>query len=118
MDLVNLTPHTITLRRPDGSYLVVPPSGRVARVHTLPGYRTSATVSGVPVYAPPELCGVANLPPPGEDGTSAYLVSAIVRTHPSVVGRSDVVSPGTGPDDEAIRDEQGQIVAATRLIRA
>ena len=44
------------------------------------------------------------------------MVSGFVLAHPSVAGRSDVVGPGTGPADGAIRNEKGQIVAVTRLI--
>jgi hypothetical protein len=35
--LINLTPHSITLRRSQGDEVAVPPSGTVARVAATPG---------------------------------------------------------------------------------
>jgi hypothetical protein len=37
MKYVNLTPHAISFRRPDGSTETFPPSGTVARVASTPG---------------------------------------------------------------------------------
>ncbi len=107
MAILNLTPHAITLRRSDGSEVVFPPSGTVARVTTREVVK--GEVDGVPVVRT-EYGAVEGLP---EEGTPC-LVSAIVRM--AVPGRRGVYSPDTGPT--AIRDERGQVVAVTRLIEA
>jgi hypothetical protein len=59
---------------------------------------------------------VEGLPPflPPEEGIF-FIVSALVGAHMSVRGRGDVLVPGTGPRDGAIRDNKGHIVAVTRL---
>jgi len=44
------------------------------------------------------------------------LVSGMVRD--ALEDRGDVWSPGTGPEDGAIRNDKGHIVAVTRLIQA
>ena len=111
MKLINLTPHDLTLRGPDGSDVIVPSSG-VARVRTTPGELVE--VPGIPVpIALPTLWGeIEGLPAPQAD--TIVVVSALVAER---ARRSDVVSPGTGPADGAIRDADGRIVAVTRLIR-
>jgi len=49
-----------------------------------------------------------------------YIVSAMVGAalREAGVSRPDVLCPGTGPQDGAIRDPEGRIQAVTRLIRA
>lgn len=113
--LINLTPHTIVLRGADGVDHPIPPSGVVARVATTPG--TLGAVDGVPVPVMGRtLFGDVEGLPASEEGTM-FVVSALVG---SALGgsRDDVLQPGTGPRDEAIRDADGRIVAVTRLIRA
>jgi hypothetical protein len=45
-----------------------------------------------------------------------YIVSGMVLS--ALYGtRPDVLAPGTGPNDGAIRDASGRIVAVTRLVR-
>ena len=112
--LINCTPHAITLRAADGTDTVIPPSGTVARVSSTPG--ALETVAGVPV--PVAGCqtfgGVEGLPEP-TPGTmvivSALVLSALRGSRPDVIG------PGTGPNDAAVRNEKGHIVAVTRLVR-
>jgi hypothetical protein len=109
---------------------VILPSEGIARVETFGG-NMDRTMDGVPVpiYHAQEHGPVTGLPPCPrmDDGRTIcsrydpwtmYIVSLVVARHPDVVGRYDVVCPGTGPNDGAIRDEQGRIVAVTRLIRA
>ena len=108
--LVNLTPHHITLQTRDGHAVEVPPSGDVARVVQRPGPLVGDLI--VPVYSAPSAGAVEGLPPQYSD--RVYIVSAAVAVH--VSGRIDVVRPGTGPEEGAIRDEAGHIVAVTRLI--
>jgi hypothetical protein len=45
-----------------------------------------------------------------------YVVGTMVAARAG--DRGDVVSPGTGPADGAVRDADGRIVAVTRLVRA
>ena len=105
--IVNLTPHPIAVRTPDGT-IDIPPSGQVARLITsqIPAGETH----GVPVVST-ILRDISGLPGP-RPGT-VYLVSSIVAQ--AVPDRRDVVAPDTGPS--AVRDENGQIVAVTRLQR-
>lgn len=111
MNFVNLTPHAITVRTPDGDK-VFSPSGTVARVGSMPGALLD-TIDGVPCYSAPVWGDVTGLPDPA-DGV-AYIVSGLVASR---VSRPDVYSPATGPTDGAIRDDRGQIIAVTRLIRS
>lgn len=112
MQLVNLTPHPIVIRRPNGAEIVIPPSGTVARVSSTPG--VLITEDPVPIYSAPSWGPVEGLPDPA-DGT-VYVVSTLGAAR--VPHRTDVVSPGTGPQDGAVRDENGKIVAVTRFVSA
>ena len=114
--MLNLTPHAITVRMPDGTDHVIPPTGCVARVDSRPGdlLPPEKCPDGLPCYASPEWGEVLNLPD-SEPGVS-YLVSLLVLAR--CRGRMDVFAPGTGPNDGAIRHANGQIIAVTRLIRA
>jgi len=106
MSIINLTPHKIVVRL-NGRDITIPPSGQVARVAT--NAELVAEVDGIPVYRT-VFGAVEGLPEP-KDGivliTSTIVAQAAVR-----LGRTDVVSPDTGPT--AIRQD-GQIVAVTRL---
>lgn len=110
VNLVNLTPHAITLRV--GGVDTAYPSEGVARVGSTPGERIPD--QGLPLYTAPTWGEVEGLPGP-KDGT-IYIVSSVVAAHCG--GRPDVFAPGTGPKDEAIRDDEGQVVAVTRLIQS
>ena len=106
--MLNLTPHPVVLRRADGSEITLPPSGTVARVTT--HEVVVADHDGIPVVT--RTWGeVTGLP---EAGTTPCVVSALVLG--AVPGRSGVYAPDTGPT--AVRDEQGRIVAVTRLVQA
>ncbi len=105
--MLNLTPHPITIRRPDGVEVTFPPSGTVARVNTVE--RGISTFDGVPVIVR-TMGNATGLP---EEGVPC-LVSAMVLA--AVPGRTHVYAPDSGPT--AIRDERGQIVAVTRLVAA
>jgi len=106
----NLTPHPITLRG-EGGDVTIPPSGVVARVSSIPGQAVPVEGLPVPVQPAPVWGPVEGLPDP-QPGV-ALIVSGLVRGHCS--GRTDVFSPGTGPNDGAIRNERGHVVAVTRL---
>jgi hypothetical protein len=110
--IVNLTPHAIVLRGTDGVEATLPPSGTVARVTTVQG--TVEAREGFPclVSTAPTYGAVEGLPD-AESGV-VLIVSAMVLAR--CAGRDDVFGPGTGPQDQAIRDEAGRVVAVTRLV--
>jgi len=114
--LVNLTPHPIGLSV-DGVITTIPTSGTVARVSTTLGAQCD-TLHGLPVFLPPTFGPVEGLPE-AQEGT-VFIVSLLVASALQAAGafRTDVVCPGTGPQDGAVRDEQGRILAVTRLNRA
>ena len=104
MNLVNLTPHAITLLEAGCDYRVLAPSGQVARCSTssvqvgvfddVPLFRT---VGGA----------VTGLPDPQSD--TMYIVSALVRL--AVPDRTDVASPG-----ELVRNADGQPIGCHGLV--
>ena len=100
----NLTPHTITVRTPGGDR-TFPASGTVARVSMT--WADAGDLDGIPVRrsAPGPIEG---LPDP-VDGT-AYIVSAMIASHPDATGRTDIYSPG-----DLIRDDQGRPIACDGL---
>ena len=106
MQIVNLTPHEVTLVRPEGTS-TIPPSGMVARV------AGTATITGwvevgnlmVPITTQP-FGEVTGLPGP-QDGT-AYIVSAMVAD--AVAGRADVLYPA-----DQVRDDANRIVGCRGL---
>ena len=111
--LINLTPHALCLRNETGVD-IIPPSGTVARVTSTPGALETVAGIPVPVAGMQVFGGVEGLPEP-TPGTM-FVVSAMVLS--ALRGsRPDVVGPGTGPNDGAMRNEKGQIVAVTRLVR-
>ena len=107
--MLNLTPHTITVRAPDGADHTFPPSGVVARVATTETQIGTCNVTGAPImrrtFGEPQ-----GLPPVG----TPCLVSAMVAG--ACPGRAGVFAPDSGPT--AVRDERGQIIAVTRLVAA
>lgn len=132
--LANLTPHAVVLRLPDGSDLTVPASGRIARVTAPPAYAEAHDALPVPVVrlATGRIEGLPAHASRGGSGKCLYIVSRVVldairaeadaeipacRNDPGY-RRDDVFAPATGPEDGAIRDDQGRIVAVTRLVRA
>jgi len=104
--MLNLTPHAITLRSPDGSEKTIQPSGTVARVEM--AEQVIGTHAGLPVIER-QPGAVTGLP----DGGTPCIVSAMVLS--AVPGRPHTYAPDTG--GTAIR-EDGQIIAVTRLVRA
>jgi len=106
--MINLTPHAITVRLPDSSERTFPPSGTVARVLT---YETSAAdIDGIKTaYRRTGKVEGLTVPLAGP-----VLVSGMVLAELS--GTDNVFAPDTG--STAIRDDKGQVVAVTRLIRA
>lgn len=117
--IINLTPHPIRLRTSDGAETEVPPSGTIARVASRPAW-AAREVPGlpVPVQGAPQWGAVEGLPAPQEG--AVYLVSSLVleAVRASGAHRPDVMAPATGPQDGAVRDDAGRIVAVTRLVAA
>jgi len=109
--MINLTPHPISIATETG-IVTIPPSGTVARVttrETQVGEITLPEGLKVPVFDR-TFGEVEGLPPEGE----SCLVSALVLS--AVPGRKGVYAPDTG--STAIRGQNGQIQAVTRLISA
>ena len=106
MQLINLTPHPITIQPSGAQPITIPVSGRIARLDS--SQETDASVVGVPVVTT-RFGRVIGLPEPSPN--KVYIVSSLVAQH---VRRPDVLAPDTGPT--AIRQD-GQIVAVTRLQR-
>jgi len=95
MIIVNLTPHPVSVRRADGTFLSLPKCNNPARCVAV--FQDVATVDGIAVKR--QMFGaVQDLPDP-QDGT-LYLVSLVVAQ--ASKHRSDLVSPGA-----AIRDANG-----------
>ena len=111
--LVNLTPHSVVLRAPGGTDTTIPSSG-VCRIAALPkGEPVVVEGCPVPVDSPDVFDAPTGLPDP-QAGTW-YIVSAVVGSAMAGKGRADLLTLGTGPQDGAIRDEQGRVIAVTRL---
>jgi hypothetical protein len=129
MTVRNLTPHAIVLRAADGTDTTFAAEGLVARVDNTPG----AIEAGHPLAGIVEVWG-ADLP--GEVGVFRsddparklfpfpapvpgvfLVVSGMVGAALKEKGlvRPDVLVPGTGPQDGAIRNEKNHIIAVTRL---
>jgi len=108
--LVNLTPHEIRVVGEDGEErLVIPPSGKVARVRT--EQTTVGQVNNIPVVR--TMYGdVEGLPEPSEN--TLYIVSTLVAQ--AVPYRDDVVAPDTSPNG-VVRDEEGRIIGVKRFQR-
>jgi len=108
-ELINLTPHAITIRAQDGTETTIPPSGTVARVSSTEEIIGSCPITGAPIIK--RVFGeVTGLPTEG----NPCLVSALVLS--ACPGRVGMYAPDTGPT--AIRNEAGQIIAVTRLVAA
>ena len=75
-NLINCTPHALTLRAATGEDTIVPPSGTVARVSSTPGALEAVAGVPVPVAGAQTFGGVEGLPEP-TPGTM-FIVSALV----------------------------------------
>lgn len=104
--IVSLLTHNVTVRV-DGRDIVISPSGQVARIAATT--REVATVGEIPIVVT-EFGEITGLPEP-KPGV-LYLGSTLLAQAAARLGRTDVVSPDTGPT--AIR-ANGQVVAVIRL---
>lgn len=102
IEIVNLTPHALTIFPLDGGEpIVLAATGKVARVTA-----KSRPIGGL--FTVVEYGDVTGLPAEG-DGTTIYIVSGLVRA--AVPTRLDVASPG-----ELVRDEEGKPVGCKGLV--
>lgn len=107
-EIVNLTPHPVVVQTETGD-IVFPVSGIVARVVSRAEKIGTISHQGIEIPVTGTTFGdVENLPE--SDGNRIFIVSSLVRTAPSMAGRSDLISPDTSPTG-CIRDDKGQIIA-------
>ena len=109
--LINLTPHDITILFEDGTILKVPASGTVARVastnDTVGGVMTEGGTIPIKAVSYGEVTGLPEYDP---DKSVFYLVSSLVAAR--VPDRRDVLVPG-----DFVRDEKGNIIGCRSLNR-
>lgn len=131
MIILNLTPHPISLRSPSGETTVLAPAsikGEEPRVGNPSGeLLADHPLSGVVAIHAPDIQGEIEklpAPAPGIFLVVSGMVGEALRARG--ISRPDVLVPGTGPADGAIREpatlpdgsrnpRSGQIVAVTRL---
>lgn len=106
--MINLTPHSITLRAPQGD-VTLPPSGTVARVTMDETAVGMDALTGLPIIRR-KPGSVTGLPEAGE----RCIVSAMVLDAIDGASARNVFAPDTGAT--AIRDEKGHVIAVTRLV--
>lgn len=109
MNIINCTPHPITIVRPDNTNIVIPPSGINIRVNSKQD--VIGNINGIPVVKT-VFTGIDNLPAPQPD--TVFIVSTLVLTAVQNTGiqRADLISPDT---NTALRNPQGQIIGVTRF---
>ena len=73
--LINLTPHSVTIRKPDDTVITIPPSGSIARVESFEEPRPDT--EGIPTIR--RMWGGINLGTTIE-ARNIYIVSTLVQT--------------------------------------
>ena len=109
MNIVNLTPHALNLmpEGPDGPTVTIPPSGQVARCAVDRVQVNTVAVDGIAVPVNQTRFGeVSDLPDPQPD--TIFVVSALVAQ--VVPEWQDLFIV-----DDAVRDNQGRLIAARAL---
>lgn len=107
IEFVNLTPHELNVRKEDGSFLTLPPSGEVARVKV--ATMTMGRIDGVVITGQAFESDISGVPP-RTDGTY-YVVSRLAAEALKEESRvEDILIPGP-----AIRDEDGKVVGCDGL---
>lgn len=104
--LINLTPHDVVIRE-NGKDIVIPRSGKVARVKETVMHRE--TIDGVQIT---DICYNETLNLPGPRDNTYYIVSIVVAY--ANFDRQDLLFPD---GLNAYRDEKGQIEAVPGLRR-
>jgi hypothetical protein len=106
VEVVNLTPHPLTIERTDGTVAAIAATGAVARLAVTREARPAVkTTVGEFSVSAPKLGEIEGLPDP--QAGKIYVVSALVA---DAAKRSDVFSPG-----ELLRDAEGKIIGARGL---
>lgn len=105
--VINMTPHSIVVKKNDGTKITFPPCGNVLRIHTEPTY--DGSIMSIPVNVMDHVGYSPELPEP-KDGVY-YLTSTFAAM---VLRRSDVLAPDSGKS--AFRDS-GKIYAVSSLQR-
>lgn len=101
--IINLTPHPVSIKRIDGTYLELPSCQTPARLEV--AFQNVATVDGIAVKR--QVFGkLHDLPEPQED--TIFFVSLLVAQ--AATGRTDLVSPGS-----PIRNPDGTISGCNGL---
>lgn len=110
MNLVNLTPHSITIKMSNGEMLTIPPTGIPARCRVESTYAYEVLPANAPettiVCSRAKYGAVYGLPDEAED--TIFIVSMVVRE--ACPQRADLASPGV-----LIRDTDGNIVGCDGL---
>jgi len=108
-NLVNLTPHALTVCGEDGSPVAeIPASGQIARVSTK-SVGTGLSIAGRPVFRSETGSGTGvPEPEPGK----VFIVSLFVLS--ACRDRTDVVAPDTGPT--CVRTPDGKIIGVRQWI--
>lgn len=100
-EIINMTPHAVTLYKEDGTTVTFTPSGTVPRVKQI---NMPSVLDDVP-------CNVATFGQveqlPEFSGDSLKIVSTLVRN--ACPTRYDLISPDTSPAS-VVRDENGNIL--------
>ena len=110
MNIINLTPHELTLVGNDGQVLArFPPSGQVLRLVEKTTSSTNLVHEGVEIPLLTKSVGAAEDLPPREEGT-LYIVSLpVALRYPE---RDDFVVP-----HDYVRDENGRVLGCRALAR-
>lgn len=105
MNIVNLTPHDITICDVNGVETVYPKSSSPARVEQTK--RTVSIIGHIPIVEM-EYGDIVGLPQ--EDSSTIYITSLLVAQAANKIGRRDVYAVA-----DTYRDDQGRIVGAKAL---
>lgn len=114
MKYVNMTPHSILVRKKDGSEFRIEPSGKVFRLEEVD--EVVGSVDGVEVVE--RKFSVSSIPEEFNDPEAVVIVSLPALMALKTVGLKHealIVAPDTGSG--AIRDGEGRIIGTTRFIK-
>lgn len=108
MNIINATPHDITVIKKGDTKVTFPKSGIIARVSS--SYEELEAIDGFTMVHQTfgEIEGL-----PEETNETMYIVSAMVLS--ANRSRKDLIAPNTGAT--AIRDEKGHIVAVNGFVK-
>jgi hypothetical protein len=118
-EIVNLTPHSVTILDENGEPVEIPESGVAARVmitENLIGRLKGTNISGdhvFKIYGSIFADNVYNLPNYHKDSNKVYIVSGVVGSTVSASGirpTDDLLVP-----EQLIKDEDGKVIGAKGL---